>query len=856
MNTVGTFSLTSKSFHDSGESQPTDREKKFSDLLSASLKQQHDGALDILLQGALEDSNPRMVGIVGRHLIHASAGQRQAIVNWTRMLSHEQLDEFHAQWHPIKAQVQARQTAREHKLHELLKKALQSANASYLPRVLAWIAKSQGARLVDVVASQFFHANEPQRQVMVDWVVTLPTDLAMRFVDGVPTLREALSQRDPHIAFHLEQAREQADLCAEVGRQYHRATRSSIGEIDRWSETLNAPEREAFRGGKRAQCLDYVIEGNSHVLDYLDARSMARLGLVNRGIRDNLLKHSRHEAMAAMKHFPPFHRAGPSSSYESFQENLSLTDTFKCVATKSEWLTKLAEQIYFFPLRDRQPARAELLRHINQLTPPHLRAQALTALMITTQTVPIFTRRARDGWSLESEVRVEPARVLREGGEIDEEALRELWQSAMNLDGTRSNQPMAALLHRSWGRPDLINEILREVHDSGNEHWKSTVLSAVNGCYQSINLHSEEQAQVLFSLMLKAQGPGPDFLAEKLLPDFITSKVYQSPEGFGMLLRFISSLTPEHRQKPSLIALADTLEHTWVNDYGLVENCAAMLKVFRTTEDKDLRYHLLLAMNKGLCRLQRMLSRGPSQTAVSRMAQEADEAANAFEGNQKMALKVARGLFKTERKPTLDWSNPIEPRTLAALAGESELSDHVMDHLKAFPESLHPDVLIALIKCQWNQQRRAHGTAGSSKNLGFFIDAIGQLPQEQQARPLRALMHLCSACEAEGVSKNLISLGELCRQSLQRAEFLSSLAAQCVGQLERNHRQPIQLPVELFESICNDTLRMSDFDRSVAYFALQDIALLYPDEIARTQLAKLRAIYDRLVERTPLSYRH
>lgn len=856
MNTVGTFSLTSKSFHDSGESQPTDREKKFSDLLSASLKQQHDGALDILLQGALEDSNPRMVGIVGRHLIHASAGQRQAIVNWTRMLSHEQLDEFHAQWHPIKAQVQARQTAREHKLHELLKKALQSANASYLPRVLAWIAKSQGARLVDVVASQFFHANEPQRQVMVDWVVTLPTDLAMRFVDGVPTLREALSQRDPHIAFHLEQAREQADLCAEVGRQYHRATRSSIGEIDRWSETLNAPEREAFRGGKRAQCLDYVIEGNSHVLDYLDARSMARLGLVNRGIRDNLLKHSRHEAMAAMKHFPPFHRAGPSSSYESFQENLSLTDTFKCVATKSEWLTKLAEQIYFFPLRDRQPARAELLRHINQLTPPHLRAQALTALMITTQTVPIFTRRARDGWSLESEVRVEPARVLREGGEIDEEALRELWQSAMNLDGTRSNQPMAALLHRCWGRPDLINEILREVHDSGNEHWKSTVLSAVNGCYQSINLHSEEQAQVLFSLMLKAQGPGPDFLAEKLLPDFITSKVHQSPEGFGMLLRFISSLTPEHRQKPSLIALADTLEHTWVNDYGLVENCAAMLKVFRTTEDKDLRYHLLLAMNKGLCRLQRMLSRGPSQTAVSRMAQEADEAANAFEGNQKMALKVARGLFKTERKPTLDWSNPIEPRTLAALAGESELSDHVMDHLKAFPESLHPDVLIALIKCQWNQQRRAHGTAGSSKNLGFFIDAIGQLPQEQQARPLRALMHLCSACEAEGVSKNLISLGELCRQSLQRAEFLSSLAAQCVGQLEWNHRQPIQLPVELFESICNDTLRMSDFDRSVAYFALQDIAQLYPDEIATTQRAKLRAIYDRLVERTPLRYRH
>ncbi len=280
-----------------------------------------------------------------------------------------------------------------------------------------------------------------------------------------------------------------------------------------------------------------------------------------------------------------------------------------------------------------------------------------------------------------------------------------------------------------------------------------------------------------------------------------------------------------------------------------------MLEVFRTTEDKDLRYHLLLAMNKGLRRLQRMPSGGPSQTAVSRMIQEVDEAANAFEGNQKMALKVARGLFKHERNPTLNWSSPIEPRTLAALAGESQLGSQVMEHLKMLPRSHHPDVLIALIECQWNQQRHAHGTAGSSKNLGFFIDAIGQLPQEQQARPLRALMHLCSVCEAEGVSKNLISLGELCRQSPQRAEFLSSLAAQCVGQMERNHRQPIQLPVELFESICNDTLRMSDFDRSVAYFALQDIAQLYPDEIATTQRAMLGAIYDRLVERTPRRYR-
>lgn len=861
MNTIGIPSPPPARAPENGESQPTDRENQFSDLLSECLKQQHDGALDILLQGALQDSNPRMIGIVGRHLIQASVGQRQAIVNWTRMLSHEQLDEFNAQWHPIKTQLQTKQTAREHKLHELLKNTLQSANASYLPRVLAWIGKSQSARLVDVVAGQFFHANEPQRQVMVDWVVTLPTDLALRFVDRLPTLRETLSQRHPHIAVHLAQASGQAELCAAVGRQYHRATGSSIGEIDRWSETLNAPEREAFLGGKRARLLAYVADNNSSLFRYLDAQSMARLGLVSRDIRRTAMARPRFEAAGLMKDFPAFHALPENECHARSLEFLRRVEQSECPETKVEALTQLAKHLFFMPAIHRGQVRATLLSCVNALQPAYLRAQPLAALMASQQSEPVFIRRAFKAhpmfpdWRLLEPVNMGPWRE-HTIEPLDPDQFRALWQSAMNLDQEWQKPLMTALLRMPWGRDGRVGDVLKDVLESDNEHWKSTLLPALSDCFPSINLHSEEQVEVLLSLMKKTKGTGPEFLALALLPDFIAKKIYHSAKGFKILLNFISTWTPGDLQKPALLALAETLEHTWASDQELYDNCAAMLEVCRKTEDQQLEYALRLALNKGIRRLNEVFSQGSGfLSAVSRMVKEAEESAQKFKGLSRLALDTALGSLDIAGDVPLDRSRCVEPRTLIALAGGDHSAQAVRSHLQQFPESNHPELLVVLIKQQWTLLHRQFAATDLSQDIEFFIQAIGQLPAEQQTRPLRALLHLCSFSDAQGVSKHLLALGELCRQSPMKAELITGLADQCIGKVWPHGREAIAMPLDLFEAIYSDMSRMSDVDRCAVYFALQDVAERYPEQIAPVQLAKLEPVFEHLKQQTPPRHR-
>lgn len=787
-----------------GESQPTDRENKFSDSLSECLKQQHDGALDILLQDALQDRNPRMIGIVGRHLIHANVGQRQAILDWTRMLSHEQLDEFNAQWHPIAAQLQKKQSAREHKLHDLLKNALQPVNASYLPRVLALIGKIQSPRLVDVVAEQFARANEHQGQVMIDWVATLPSDLAMRFMNGLHPVQESLS--------------------------------------------------------KRAQLLTYVTDNNSSVFRYLDARSMARLGLVSRGIRQSTMERPRFEAVGLMKDFPAFHALPENECHARCLEFLERVPPSECLETKVEAITQMAKHIFFLPKEYRSGMRSHLLSFIDILLPPHLRAQPLTALMTSLQCEPVFIHRAfkthptYPDWRLPDPVHV-GVRRKNEMEALDATQFQALWHSAMNLDPEWQKPVITALLHPAQGCHGWTNTVLKAVHESDNERWKSTVLLALSDCYPNISLHSDEQADVVLSLMKKTKGTGPDFLALELLPDFIAKNIGFSAKEFKHLLNFIAELTPSDAQKPALIALAETLEHTWTSDYDLYDNCAAMLDVCQKTKDPELAYTLLLAVNKGIRRLgedgSKFLGRRGISPLVSKMVREAEEAARRYDGVPRLALHMALETRDIVGEVTLDDSRRLDSRTLTALAGNDSSAKAARSHLQQFPESNHPELLVALMKQQWMSLDRQGKATDLSQDIEYFIHAIGQLPPKQQTRPLRALMHLCAYCDAPGLSPHLQALGELCRQSPWKAELLASLADQCIGKVYRVDRKAILMPLAFFDAIRSDMPQMNEVDQCAAYFALHDMAICYPEQTATTLLATLQPVFEDLSRKTP-----
>lgn len=737
-------------------SQPTDRRKEFADIFSASLEQQCDGALNIMLEGARKDRDPEMVRLVGQHLVHANADQRQTIVSWTTTLSHE------------------------------------------------------------------------QRAV---------------FDSGSQTgLRNALEQNHPCLGVHLELVRQNDGLCREIGYLYKHAAGWAIAEIDRWSETLDSDQLDAFLGGKRAKLLTYATDKSS-LLDYMDANSMARLSLVSKEIQTQTMKRPRFEAVNLMKDFPDCHRLPTHIWVVQCEKFLHRIMSSECAETKVEGLTRMAGHI--FPRFCQYSMRQELLAAINTIQPSYLRAQPLAALMTSVQKQPVFTSPAPyifmeypdPDWPGYDLLGVGPLRVEVAEEDRDEFTLRALWQSAMNLDPEWQRPVMTALLNRSCGPYYLINTILKEVHESDNEHWKSTLLIALGDCYRSIDLHNEAQAEVVLTLMKQTKGEGPEFLALKLLPDYIAKKGRLNLEEFSILLDFISTLAPS-LQKPSLLALAETLAYRYAHSEVLNGQIEAMLKVCQATEDRDFEYALRLEVNKGIHHLE---WHHRDMISHVRFEKEALAAVDRFEGDQRTALLVTLGRARISDILTTNLSKRIDTRTLIALAatGQWEEADALKSHLLQFPESDPPKLLVALIR------------RGGRIDINYFVDAIRQLPVEQQTQPLRALMYRCRHASAQEMSQRVLALGELCRQSPCRAEMLRSLSLHCIGAMGTHTREAVPMPLELFDAIHNDIARMSDVDRCAAYFALKGVVGLYAEEVAAPQRAKLQTVFESLERLKP-----
>lgn len=717
-------------------SQPTDQGKEFANRFSASLEQQCDGELSTMLEVARKDRDPEMVRLVGQHLVHANADQRQTIVRWTTTLSLEQRAVFDA-------------------------------------------------------GSQ--------------------TDL-----------RNALEQNHP---------------CEEAK-----------AKVDRWCKLLDGDQSQAFVEGKRAGLLSHLTRKyiGTKLTEHLDALSMARLSLVSKQIRTQIMEHPRFEAVDLMKDFPDRHQLNSDLWVAQCKSFLKRIQQSACVETKVEGLTRMARQL--FPYNDWDNMRLQLLAAINELQPSHIRAQPLAALMTSVQNLPSFTSQVllRPGQGQYPDpdchgydiplAQIKHTEFRKEDG--SDLMLRQLWQSAMNLDPGWQKPVMTALLNRSCGRPELIDTILKEVHESDNEHWKSTLLIALGDCYQPIRLNGradadEKRVEAVLTLMQQTKG-GPEFLADRLLPDFIAKRGRLDLQEFSILLNFISALAPSDLQRPSLLALGETLACSFDSGDVLDKKIAAMLKVCEATEDRNFEYALRLEVNKGIDRLWR--DSEYEDTNVRRFQRESWRATARFEGNQKTALLATLGYADISDVLTTNLSKRIGTRTLIALAATSQLDevDALIPHLLQFPKENSPELLVALIK------------KFECTDINYFVDAIGQLPMEQQARPLRALMYRFSYANAREFGQHVLALGELCRQSPRKAEMLWNLSILCTGVIQNRMREAVPLPVELFDAIHNDMARMSDVDRSATYFALNEMVGLYPEEIATTRRAKLQTVFKGL----------